>query len=130
MNRLLSLLLLFLLFSGLASGATLLLFRTQVLPGGVQLEWASANEPGIVSYGVDRQDGPDDEFDHLTSLTACAQSRYSYFDRDARPVAASGGAVTYRLTVHTTSGTRSYLSSPTTDDLLGRSWDLIKQMFR
>ncbi|SET78837.1 hypothetical protein [Hymenobacter actinosclerus] len=129
MNRLLPLLLLLLLFSGLASGSALLLFRTQALPGGVQLEWAAANEPGILSYGVDRQDGPNDDFDHLTSLTASARPRYSYFDRNARPVTAEGGAVTYRLTVHTAAGTRSYLSSPTSDDLLGRSWDLIKQMF-
>ncbi|WP_019947620.1 hypothetical protein [Hymenobacter aerophilus] len=130
MNRLLPLLALLLLFSGLASGSVLLLFRTQALPGGVQLEWAAANEPNVIRYGVDRQDGPADDFDHLTSLTAGAQPRYAYFDRNARPVTATGDAVTYRLTVHTAAGTRSYLSSPASSDVLGRSWDLIKQMFR
>lgn len=132
MKRLPALLGLLLLLSGLASGSGLLLFRTQALPGGVQLEWAAANAPDVIRYGIDRQDGPADDFDHLTSLTAGSRSRYSYFDRHARPVAADGSAVTYRLTVHTAAGAQAYLSSPPppASAPLDSCWLLIKQMFR
>ncbi|WP_147320888.1 hypothetical protein [Hymenobacter lapidiphilus] len=132
MNRLPALLGLLLLLSGLASGSGLLLFRTQALPGGVQLEWAATNAPGVISYGIDRQDGPTDDFDHLTSLTAGSQSRYSYFDRHTRPIAGAGGTVTYRLTVHSPPRAPAYLSSPPPppNHPLNSCWSLIKQMFR
>lgn len=129
MNRLLSFFALFLLTSALAWGSELLQFRTQAQPDGVRLEWTAAPGPGVISYGVDRQDGPQDDFDQITSLTASTQPRYYYFDPNAGS-ATGVQPVTYRLNVHTAAGTRSYLSTPTTNDPLGRSWNLIKQMFR
>ncbi|OWP62665.1 hypothetical protein CDA63_12895 [Hymenobacter amundsenii] len=132
MSRSITLLSLLLLFSALASGAGFMLFRAHQEADGVSLAWEAASVPSVSSYEVYRQNGPNDDFDRLVSLSPTAQNEYRYFDKDVLLTPTSQGPLIYRLTVRTATGTHSYQTTPapSADNSMARSWDLIKLMFR
>ena len=132
MFRVTSALFVLLFLSALAYGTGITLFRAQIQGDSVELAWEAASASGISSYDVYRQDYPTDDFDKLISLSPTAQPRYRYLDQNAPRTTAGQGPVAYRLDVHTTTGLRTYHATPTPteDNLMARSWDTIKLMFR
>lgn len=132
MPRSITLLLVLLLFSALASGAGFMLFRAHQEADGVSLAWEAASGPSVSSYEVYRQNGPNDDFDRLVSLSPTTQTAYRYFDKDVLLPPTGPGPLVYRLTVRTAAGTRSYQTTPApaADNSVVRSWGLIKLMFR
>ncbi|MBT9391865.1 hypothetical protein KLP40_01710 [Hymenobacter sp. NST-14] len=120
-------LLVLLLLSALTYGAGFMLFRAQTQEGGVRLEWQAPGGQQVSSYDVYRRDAAAPDFDQITSLSPTAQAEYRYFDAMSPAVK---GPVTYRLTVRSPTGTRSYQTAPETENPVARSWNLIKVMFR
>jgi hypothetical protein len=132
MTRTLTLAIICLLTTVLAYGTSITLFRAHTQGDSVRLEWNAPNEQGISSYEVYRQDYPADDFDKLISLTPKARQQYHYTDQNVLRATSGTGPVTYRLAVCTAAGTRTYLTSATLpeDNVVLRSWDTIKLMFR
>ncbi|MET4109147.1 hypothetical protein [Hymenobacter sp. UYP22] len=132
MPRIATLAVICLLVSALTYGATVTLFRAQIQGNSVHLEWSATAEQGVSGYEVYRQDYPADDFDQITSLSPHAQAQYHYTDHNILPATAGYGPVTYRLAVRTLAGTRTYHTTPAQpeDNLVARSWDTIKLMFR
>lgn len=128
MSRATSVLLVLLLISALAYGAGITLFRAQIQGDNVELEWEATSASGISGYDVYRQDYPTDDFDRLVSLSATAQPYY--LDQNVYRTKAGYSAVVYRLDVHTATGLHTSYTTPAEENLMARSWDTIKLMFR
>lgn len=116
----------------LTYGATATLFRAQIQGDSVHLEWNAADDQGISGYEVYRQDYPTDDFDQITRLSSGAHSQYHYTDQNVLRATSGYGPVTYRLAVRTLAGTRTYHTAPIQpeNNMVARSWDTIKLMFR
>lgn len=130
MPRTATALLVLLLFSALAYGAGVTLFRAQAQGDSVHLEWNAASEPGVSGYDVYRQDHPADDFDRLARLSPTAQPHY--LDQNVYRTTAGRGPVIYRLDVHTATGLHTFHTTPAPaeESMMARSWDTIKLMFR
>ncbi|MCA8831567.1 hypothetical protein [Hymenobacter pini] len=132
MARILTLLTGCLLASLLAYGASVAVFRAQQRGSSVLLEWQAPRAAIVKDYEVWRRDYPADDFDRLVVLSSTAQQQYRYTDLNMLRSTLGRGPVTYRLAVRTATGTYTYLTSPvqSEDNVVLRSWDTIKQMFR
>jgi alpha-N-acetylglucosamine transferase len=126
MSRATSVLLVLLLISALAYGAGITLFRAQIQGDSVELEWEATSASGISGYDVYRQDYPADDFDRLISLSATAQPHYL----DQNVYRTKTGSIVYRLDAHTATGLHTSYTTPAEENMMARSWDTIKLMFR
>ncbi|RSK35341.1 hypothetical protein [Hymenobacter metallilatus] len=132
MPRTITLVVACLLVSLLAYGAGVTFFRARIQDERVQLEWPANREQVSSGYEVYRQEYPADEFVKITTLVPTAQPWYRYTDPHVLRPNTSPQAVTYRLAVRTATGTRTYQTTPVppADNVVVRSWDTIKRMFR
>ncbi|WP_426493072.1 hypothetical protein [Hymenobacter sp. 102] len=116
----------------LAAGSAAAVFQARQQGTSVYLEWPAAREPGVNSYEVYRQDHPADDFDRIVLLTSTAQPHYRYTDENVLLAVTGRGPVTYRLAVCTQGSTHTYQTSLVQPevDIVSRSWDTVKLMFR
>jgi hypothetical protein len=125
------LLLLLLLCTTLAMGATITLFQAVFDSNNVRVTWEVASESGVQSYELYRKTNADPGFNRLTTLAPTGQGRYQYLDTDVYRGAQGGGPFIYRLNVRTTTGDQQYTSTlGQTPSAVQRSWGSIKSMFR
>jgi hypothetical protein len=125
------LLLLLLLCSTLAMGATITLFQAVFDNNNIRVTWEVASETGVQSYDLYRRTDTETAFSRLTTVPPSGQARYQYLDTDVYRSAQSSGTFTYRLTVRTATGDQSYTSTlGQTPSAVQRSWGSIKSMFR
>jgi hypothetical protein len=127
-------LLLVLLSASLGLAATVTLFQATLDGTNVRLEWEVTNEAGVDSYEIWRKANNEPTFTRLNSQPPTAQHRYQFLDTNVyRGVTGttSGGAFTYRLSVHTSAGDQNYTTVlNSTPSAVQRSWGSIKSMFR
>ena len=124
------LLLLLLLCSTLAMGATITLFQAVSDNNDIRVTWEVASESGVQSYDLYRRTDTETAFSRLTTVAPGGQARYQYLDTDAYQNAQSSGTFTYRLTVRTPTGEQNYTSTlGQTPSAMQRSWGSIKSMF-
>ena len=131
MSRSSTALLVVLVVSLATCGATVTLLRAHSQGRSVQLEWSAANNPSISGYEGYRPNYPADGCNQITSLTPKAQLQYGYTGQNAYQLPAHG-AVTYRLAGGAATAPHPYhatLAQPT-NNMITRSWDTIKLMFR
>ncbi|MBC6696895.1 hypothetical protein [Hymenobacter sp. BT190] len=125
------LVLLLLLCTTLALGATITLFQAAFENDNVRVTWEVASESGVQSYELYRKTNSDPGFNRLTTLAPTSQGRYQYLDTDVYRGTQGGGPFIYRLTVRTTTGDQYYTSTlGQTPSAVQRSWGSIKSMFR
>ena len=129
-------LLLVLLSTTLAFGATITLFQATYDNSNIRVAWDVANETGVQNYDLYRKANNEPTFTKLTTISPSGQAHYQYLDTDVyRGTGSStstlGGPFTYRLTVRTTTGDQNYTSTlGQTPSAVQRSWGSIKSMFR
>lgn len=106
-------------------------FQATSTGSAVKLDWEMNNETGINSFELFRKTTIEPTYKKVTTLNPNGSRRYSHIDTEVTPDFSSNGAITYKLTLHT-SGTdvSHYTTLSQSPSSVQRSWGSIKSMFR